>query len=606
MLIKALCDYADKLEESPEYSKIPEGWSKQDVSLKILLTTDGEIADIIDIRKTQDIQQKNGKIKTISKPASALLPKRTQKTCIDSNIIEHRPLYIFGLNLEKDSFTPDDDKNKAKKSHEAFVKRNLDFFKDLDSELCSAYYRFLEKWEPEKEIENPQLLEYKTLYKNSYFCFGLDGRPDLKLEEDEQFIHKYEQFISDEKENSEESPEDYPVCGILGEKLPIARIHDKIKFPGGNSTGCVLVGMKESAFESYGKVQSYNSNISEVAMKKYTATLNRLLADPKHRIIIDDMVIVFFAMKTNDSAECDIFSMLLEPDPEKTEQNLKKVFSDAAGGKVADLSAAGADKDVVFYAVGMTPNSSRISQKFIYRDKFGKLIENLIRHQEDLYIDPESKRQVYFSGIAKQLISPKSSKDKISPSLMSGIMLAAFNGSVYPAALLENAVRRIKTDSDEEKNHFIKLNDTRAGIIKACLNRKARLSNREEEITMSLNTENQDPAYLCGRLFAVLEKIQQDSSGGKLNRTIRDSYFSSACSRPSSIFPKLIQLSQNHLKKLSEKNRIFYDKLISAIMSGFGGEFPQTLDLDSQGRFIIGYYQQNKDLYTPNTSKNID
>lgn len=33
-------------------------------------------------------------------------------------------------------------------------------------------------------------------------------------------------------------------------------------------------------------------------------------------------------------------------------------------------------------------------------------------------------------------------------------------------------------------------------------------------------------------------------------------------------------------------------------MNQLEGEFPQTLSLDDQGRFIIGYYQMNQKLWT--------
>ena len=115
---------------------------------------------------------------------------------------------------------------------------------------------------------------------------------------------------------------------------------------------------------------------------------------------------------------------------------------------------------------------------------------------------------------------------------------------------------------------------------------------------MSWNVENKNPAYLCGGLFAVYEKIQQESSGGNLNRTIKDSYFASACSRPSSVFPKLSKLAQNHMRKLGEGAEIYYNKIIGNITDNLVGEFPSTLSLDDQGRFIVGYYQMNKKLYT--------
>ena len=137
------------------------------------------------------------------------------------------------------------------------------------------------------------------------------------------------------------------------------------------------------------------------------------------------------------------------------------------------------------------------------------------------------------------------------------------------------------------------------GIIKACLNRK----NNKEEFTLAWNDENKNPAYLCGGLFAVYEKIQQESSGGNLNRTIKDAYFASACSRPASVFPKLAKLSQNHMRKLGDGKQIYYNRLIGSVCDGFDGEYPQTLSLDDQGRFIIGYYQMNKKLYTSDKSE---
>ena len=120
---------------------------------------------------------------------------------------------------------------------------------------------------------------------------------------------------------------------------------------------------------------------------------------------------------------------------------------------------------------------------------------------------------------------------------------------------------------------------------------------------MAWDNSNQNPAYLCGSLFAVYEKIQKDASGD-LNRTIKDSYFSSACARPSAIMPKLDKLSNYHLKKLSQGNQIYYEKLIGQIINNLESSgFPQTLDMDNQGRFIIGYYQMNQHLYTKKSNQ---
>ncbi|MBE6764738.1 MAG: type I-C CRISPR-associated protein Cas8c/Csd1 [Ruminococcaceae bacterium] len=593
MLIKALCDYDDKLLEGGTSDAVPEGWGEQDIHFRIMLTEEGDIADIVDVRREEVQKLKGGKEKTRLVPRRIVVPFRGKSTSISCYCAEHRPFYIFGLSYEKDGFSARSENDKAKKSHDAFVKYNLSFFEGMDTGICGAVRRFAEKWNPESQTENPMLLKIGKEYKGAYFGFGLTGAQG-NLEEDEQFRERFEQLHGEQKNGDEENKAACAVCGILGQYLPVARIHENVKLPGGNTTGCVLVGMKESAYTSYGKTQSYNSNVSEEAMKKYTRTLNRLLSSKNHRTIIGDMVIVYFAMKADDEEECDLFSAFFGNSAENADAALDKLFGYAASGG----TTGGIDRNATFYVAGLTPNSSRICQKFMCRDSYGRIIDNLVQHQKDLMVEPESRHQVFFSRIAKELISPKSSNEKVPPPLMTNTMLAAFGGSNYPHALLETVVRRVKTDSDDEKSRYIKLNDTRAGIIKACINRKARLKGQKEEFTMSLNENNKSPAYLCGRLFAVLEKIQSDSSGGNLNRTIKDSYFSSACSRPASIMPKLMMLSQNHMRKLGEGTVIYYTKLIGEITDGFDGEYPQTLDLDSQGRFIIGYYQQNKALYT--------
>lgn len=596
MLIKALCDYYD-LKTGKSRSELPNGYSVQPVHYQVLLRENGEIAAINDFRETKEIPQKNGKVKERLVPREIALPERSQKSAIFSALIEHRPLYLFGLNYSGGVLTPEDDKNKARKSHEAFVKRNSEFLADLDSPVCSAFRNFVDNWAPEEQTENEHLKKLGKEYLGSYFTFALYDDFTKTPQDDPQFIAKFQKTAAEQSAKAEDAY--LSVCPIIGERLPTARIHDKIKFPGGNTTGCVLVGMKESAYESFGKKQSFNSNISETAMKKYTAAFNELLADSKHRIFINSMVIVFFALKKDDGAESDFFSAFFGGDDDAA---FAAAMNSLKRGENVDYSKLNIDENVDFYVAGFTPNSSRICQKFIAHNSFGKIMENVSRHQRDMALSGND-RHISFGGIAKELISPKSTKEEIPPPLITGIIRAAVEGVNYPEAMLQTAVMRVKTDRNEEKSHYIKFNYTRVGIIKACLNRKARRSNKKEEITMALNKENTNPAYLCGRLFAVLEKLQQDAAGGTLNTTIVDSYFSSACSKPSTVFPKLMELSNHHIKKVGGS---YFKSLIGEIIDPLDGEFPTTLSLDDQGRFIVGYYQQNRELWTSKKNKDND
>ena len=603
MLIRSLCDYYDI--QSARGEAASDIMSEQPVHWMVMLTPDGRVADIIDKRIEESVPQKNGKVKIVKKPIVVSLPKRTQKTGIDANIIEHRPLYIFGLNYDaKIGLTPDDKTGKARKSHEAFVKKNLEFFDGIDSEIARAYVNFIKNWVPENETENEQLKKLGKEYQGSYYIFALDGSPECKLHKDKVVLAKYEKLMAKAAAETAESDDGIMMCPIEGERLRAARIHDKIKgIKGGNSVGAVLVNFNSSAFESYGKSQSMNSGISEKAMKKYTSSLNKLLADPMHHIYSDDMTVVFFAMKHNDKAECDLFNGYLNSSNGVTEDSTKadvKAVSENIYYKGQTGNAQVLDKDVDngvdFFVAGFTPNSSRICQKFMVRNKFGKIIDNVKQHQQDMAICG-SNGEIPLWRINKELVSPNSA-NAISPALQSDIFQAILNGTNYPYTLLETVVRRVCTDSDTDSNNKIKINEVRAGLIKAFINRKARINGDKEEITMTLNPENTNPAYLCGRLFAVLEKIQLEAADVKLNRTIKDAYFSSASSRPALIFPRLIDLSKFHLSKLSEGRAIYFSKLIDEIMDNIEDNLPANLSLIDKGNFQVGYFHQNSYFFT--------
>lgn len=602
MLIRSLCDYYDI--QSARGEAASDIMSEQPVHWMVMLTPDGRVADIIDKRIEESVPQKNGKVKIVKKPIVVSLPKRTQKTGIDANIIEHRPLYIFGLNYDaKIGLTPDDKTGKARKSHEAFVKKNLEFFDGIDSEIARAYVNFIKNWVPENETENEQLKKLGKEYQGSYYIFALDGRPECKLHKDKAVLAKYEELMAKAAAETAESDDGIMMCPIEGERLRAARIHDKIKgIKGGNSVGAVLVNFNSSAFESYGKSQSMNSGISEKAMKKYTSSLNKLLADPMHHIYSDDMTVVFFAMKHDDKAECDLFNGYLNSSNGVTEDSTKadvKAVSENIYYKGQTGNAQALDDDVDngvdFFVAGFTPNGSRICQKFMVRNKFGKIIDNVKQHQQDMAICG-SNGEIPLWRINKELVSPNSA-NAISPALQSDIFQAILNGTNYPYTLLETVVRRVCTDSDTDSNNKIKINEVRAGLIKAFINRKARINGDKEEITVALNPENTNPAYLCGRLFAVLEKIQLEAKDVKLNRTIKDAYFSSASSRPALIMPRLIDLSNYHLRKLKEGRAIDFSKLINEIMGKIKDSLPTNLSIMEKGKFQLGYFQQNKDFF---------
>lgn len=588
MLIKALCDYYDILSEKE--CVLPAGYSKVNVHYLISLTEDGQVNEIIDCQKTELVPS-GKKMKEKKIPVEMVMPLRTEKPGIDANIAEHRPLYIFGLNLEKESFSPDDRTDKARKSHKDLVEKNLKFMEDIHSPIVEAYKNFLNSWEPGNEVENKWLLGLGKNYQKSNFAFCLSGNPDYLLHEDPELKIKWDRECLDKNEENDKIKT--AQCAITGQTESIARIHSKIKgVYGGLATGSVLIGFNNDSENSYGNEQSYNSNISNQAMRKYTEALNYLLSSSKHKAMLDDMTIIFWAMSSQEEHE-DLFMKLIwgqqeQMDSGQTDDMLKELLSDAKDARITEeriRSLDVIDPKVDFYMLGLKPNSSRLSVKFIIKRKYADVIWNIARFQKDLQVSKKF-HSVALWQIKREMISPKSKNEKVNPALLSRLLESIMYGREYPLFLLETIVRRVKTDEG-----IAKINSVRAGIIKACINR----NQAKEELKVSLDKTNQSQAYLCGRLFAVLEKLQQDASNNSLNRTIKDAYFASASAKPALVFPKLIRLAQNHLNKV--KYPVYYNKLIGEIMDGLDGEFPETFRLMDQGRFDIGYYQQNQDLW---------
>lgn len=587
MLIHALCDYYDIL--AKEGKVLPEGYSSVKIHYLISLTGDGSVDRIINYQD-KVLVPSGKKTKEKEVPKEVRMPKRTEKSGIEANIAEHRALYIFGLNQDKDILTPDDRTHKAQKSHQAFVEANLSFIEGLHSPLIDAFRAFLLNWKPEDETNNAWLLGLGKNYGKSGYAFCLSGHPECLLHEEKEFKEKWERLFQDEKAKEKDSH--IAQDAISGERTSIARIHNKIKgVYGGLATGSVLVGFNNPSENSYGNEQSYNSNISETAMNKYTEALNYLLNSDRHKVLLDDMTVVFWAMDTGEACENLLMDILFgqsdKMKAEQTERMLAKLFQDAKKGTVSGgrLSLDSIDENVDFYMIGLKPNSSRLSLKFLVRRKYADILWNIAKFQKDLQMGKEF-HTISIMRIKRELLSQKSKNEKVNPALLSSLMESMINGTRLPVSLLENVLRRVKADPGDQK-----VNAVRAGIIKAWINR----ASKKEELKVALDRENYRPAYLCGRLFAVLEKIQQEASGNNLNRTIKDGYFASASARPSVVFPKLIRLSQYHSNKV--KSPVYFNKLTGEIIGHLDGGFPDTLFLKEQGEFVVGYYQQYQSFF---------
>jgi CRISPR-associated protein Csd1 len=135
-------------------------------------------------------------------------------------------------------------------------------------------------------------------------------------------------------------------------------------------------------------------------------------------------------------------------------------------------------------------------------------------------------------------------------------------------------------------------------LLRLVLNRKRKES---EAVIEPQVFETNDPAYNCGRLLAVLAAAQERAHQFSLEGPgVAERYFGAASASPTLVFPLLLRLNRHHLEKISKSGGALYiERRIQNIMAHFMSEapgeppeFPRHLNLQAQGRFAIGFYQE--------------
>jgi len=250
--------------------------------------------------------------------------------------------------------------------------------------------------------------------------------------------------------------------------------------------------------------------------------------------------------------------------------------------------------DSRFHLLCLSPGSQRIIVRFFHVDSFGVILNNNIEHYHRMEIAKygnDRHRYLYPWMILNETTVSKKSSD-VTPLLGGQFIYSIITGGRYPMTLYQAILKRIRAHED--------VNKCKAAIIKAILMRNY---DEREVTTVALNSQTCNKPYVLGRLFSALEQLQQRASDGGLNTTIRDRYFSSACANPASVFPTILKLSNHHAAKLD--NAVFYEKLKTELLSklDFENPFSSSLNLDDQGRFILGYYHQTQDFFTPKKEK---
>jgi len=414
--------------------------------------------------------------------------------------------------------------------------------------------------------------------------------------------------VNADSEDGEDMADYTGVCLITGEKGLIQRKHGRT--PINKDTKSLVAIQKNSGYDSYGKQQAFNCPISPQAEFAYTTALNVLLKSGSNRVQIADTTIVFWAQKKDETFDLESeFAWVFtsdKDDPDKGAHAVRSVFNAVESGRLPP------DEGNRFYVLGLAPNAARISVRFWKTGTIRDFAEKIYRHFRDFeIIRPVQDRYEFlplYQVLGATVLDYK--MDNVPPNLAGAVVTSILDGAPYPRTLLHQCVRRIRAEQSKKDSRTGKpvqnVNRTRAAILKACVNRFNRIYHpQNKEVLVALDRSNTDTGYRIGRLFAVLEKIQEESSPG-INATIRDRFYGAASSTPVTVFPRLLKLKNHHLPKiLNPGRRVNLEKEIQEIVDTLTG-FPPHLTLDEQAMFAIGYYHQRQDFFTSKKEMNIE
>ena len=368
-------------------------------------------------------------------------------------------------------------------------------------------------------------------------------------------------------------------CLVTGEQGPITRLHDSVA--GVNQKPSPLAAINDSAYNSYGKDKGFNFPVSSEASFQYATALNHLLrkSSPNKFRVLETSYVCW--SECGSALENWMPVFMSADDADAGTQAVKGLFDSIHNGAYQQ-----ADGDNRFYLLGLAPNSARIMVRFWQVGTVAQFAENIAKWFDDIAIEGVGK--FGYPTLKKLLRSTafQHKDDNIPPNLPGAVVRSILNNTPLPNSLMQGVIRRIKAEKGD-------VSFSRACVVKAYLNR---LQTKGGGITMSLNEQEIRIGYCLGRLFAVLEKLQQDAQPG-INATVKDRYYSSASCTPKSVFGTLLRLSNHHLKKLEQDSwRIAAEKRIGGVMELIT-EFPSHLNLEDQGLFAIGYYHQKQDFY---------
>ena len=595
MILQELVKYYEALAERGEIAL--DGWRYERVAYSLELNAEGKLLKILSLGSEDKIKKRSVRELPLMKvPQKEGAQNRRKAAIFLCDNAEH----MLGLG----DGTLD---GKSQKYFAATKEELMDILRDCDGPAASALKKFFQSWDPSRAEEFLKQKDSK-ITKAGNLIFSIKGKYAQDIPELQQawegWRKKQEKKKGEEKKQGKKKQgeiKEYGRCLVTGEFSEIARTHTLIKgIKNAQTSGAALVSFNAPAFYSYGKEQSFNAPVGRHATFAYTTALQSLLSQKEQNVQLGDLCLLFWA-ESGEKEYGEIYSSCLGG-REDNQEIVRNVLRNIAGKQGVDYKGVHLNPEQNFCILGLSGHKGRLAVRLFLKNSFGDILRNFQRFYEELEIaGPEwAEEQPALRKLLEETVNQNSRDKSIPPALGSECLRAILVHGKFPASLYYGILIRIRADQGKNK-----INRRRAALIKAILLRNyGELYLGKGEDFVALNENCRDRAYILGREFAVLEKIQ-GAANSTVNATIRDRYFNSACGTPAMVFPLLFRLKESHLRKIRNENpgmAVFCERTLTELqgmleVSESVGAFPSRLSLNEQGMFILGYYHQRQKFY---------
>lgn len=579
MILKALYDYYHRCGNLPT-----SGMEEKEIGFLLVISKEGKFIRFEDCR----VDNKNGRTYLVKKHVG-------RSSAVIANYLYDNSAYVLGISDRKDVSKQKGYNDKEQKCFDAFKANVVSIYNTFPSD--QDLRTLVDFYEQGREViitevsQDPLWEDIKKNLSKKYSTFS------FRIEGDARIIAERQEIL--QLEDGDNTGND--LCLVTGEHGEIVDTTTATMIPGSQATAKLVAFQVNSGYDSYGKSKCSNAPISKGAEFAYTTALNTMLGKESHnKFRVGNRTFLFWASSTNDTAEqveemfFDLvgFSEETNDDPNAKVDQVKKVFTSIYSGSLKT------NLDDRFYILGLAPNSARIAVVYWSETSLKDFAGMILKHFDDMEIIDCRKEKKPYMGI-KDILSAVTLNGKQSeaiPNLPESILRSIFQGLPYPYTLFSACIRRIMAENGGQGGIRI----CRIAILKAYLNRT---NDKNKKIEKMLDKSNTNQGYLCGRLFAVLDKIQEDANH---TNTIRERYMNAASSTPASVFATILNLSSHHQENLpNEGRKVFFEKIKQEIIDKISADgFPAHLDLQDQGRFFVGYYHQRQDFFSKKEDNN--